>query len=522
MSKSLLIGLRLKTLIKEMQSEVTEMNKVVLRPGIPDDDNRDYLPEKCKESSFVVNENGNNSQPYPEGLIEVTESISGQEQNVWYEYVPKNYNSSLPVPLVISLHGGLMTGWGQAIYTSWTLMAERDGFIVIFPNACRGRVWQVQWGKWDYSPDKSIPGDIDDLPEGIIQSPKNLDENEDVMLLLNLIDLMKKKYNIDNRRIFMQGMSMGNLMTDLFARNFGDVLAGAAGSGCSSFLSTLYDQSGNIINKAGPVPMWHSRPELNGIPPGDDGLSADEYNREYWLNVNECELVPEIEINGETNLAFFKGSKADYVYCDIKNRDHGQSFDDASLIWDHFFSGLRRLDNGSFENVHSDMISKFDTRSVAFADGMNRVWFDNGIISMSTPAVIWNKLKYHGLNGGKKVRGSYMCVPLSTLGLVFNCVCTYSPDRLSAEIRLADGRLLQVARGNIGCVIDDRVRQMYCETLQRDDELLISVEWFSRMILNYHTSSCDGIVYISDHHNEISKGMAYLIRDLLSVETYIN
>ena len=28
---------------------------------------------------------------------------------------------------------------------------------------------------------------------------------------------------------------------------------------------------------------------------------------------------------------------------------------------------------------------------------------------------MWNKLKYHGLQGAKKIRGSYLCVPLSFL-----------------------------------------------------------------------------------------------------------
>ena len=32
---------------------------IILLAGIPDDDNRDYLPERLKESRIVVNENGN-------------------------------------------------------------------------------------------------------------------------------------------------------------------------------------------------------------------------------------------------------------------------------------------------------------------------------------------------------------------------------------------------------------------------------------------------------------------------------
>ena len=49
--------------------------KMILRPGTPDDDNREYLPEKKKGSDIVVNENGNNSQPYPERLKECHEKM---------------------------------------------------------------------------------------------------------------------------------------------------------------------------------------------------------------------------------------------------------------------------------------------------------------------------------------------------------------------------------------------------------------------------------------------------------------
>lgn len=37
--------------------------------------------------------------------------------------VPAGYDGTQKVPLVEGVHGGLMTGWGHAIYTSWTLAA---------------------------------------------------------------------------------------------------------------------------------------------------------------------------------------------------------------------------------------------------------------------------------------------------------------------------------------------------------------------------------------------------------------
>ena len=50
---------------------MSETTKIKLLAGIPDDDNREYLPERLKESEIVVNENGNNSQVYPANLKEM-------------------------------------------------------------------------------------------------------------------------------------------------------------------------------------------------------------------------------------------------------------------------------------------------------------------------------------------------------------------------------------------------------------------------------------------------------------------
>ena len=107
------------------------MNKQVrILPGTPDDANREYLPERIKTTDIVVNENGNNSIVYPEHLQEFHGVVADGLEDEWYEYVPESYDPSRSVPLVIGLHGGLMTGWGHAIYTSWTLVADREGFPI--------------------------------------------------------------------------------------------------------------------------------------------------------------------------------------------------------------------------------------------------------------------------------------------------------------------------------------------------------------------------------------------------------
>lgn len=485
--------------------------KLHLRAGTPDDANREYLPEAIKGSDIVVNENGNNSQPYPVGLREVTGILADGLEDRWYEYIPASYDGSRPVPLVIGNHGGLMTGWGHAVYTSWTLVADREGFICVFPDAHSKRMWTVE-GVFDHFDPKEAP----DLP--IQMAPQDWTQNHDMKFLEALILYMEKNYNIDSGRVFMQGMSMGNLMTSMFARYKGQLLAGAAGSGGPTKPGLLYSKEGKILNQGGTMAIWQSRPEKNGLPPGGhyDEAVVNKYARFYWMKINECDPIPQIRIEGEDNFAFYHGEKADLVYLDIKNRDHGQTLDEAFLYWDYLFSGVRRESDGTLTMGESIRPRKGDPFAIAVSENYDQCWFQNRLHRLTTPAVRWKKLKYHGLNGGQIVRGEYLCVPLRFLAEAVGAQYRPGKDKLTAELVLQDGRHLQFARGSIGCMIDDTMRCMYCEALYRNGELLVSIEWFCKYLFNYHVSDCNGVVYVTDHFAELSFFMADLIKDLLA------
>ncbi|RCX19476.1 poly(3-hydroxybutyrate) depolymerase [Anaerobacterium chartisolvens] len=485
--------------------------KITILPGTPDDDNREYLPEIIRTTDVVVNENGNNSQVYPARLAENKGVIADGLEDIWYEYVPESYDPAKKTPLVFSMHGGLMTGWGQAIYTCWTMVADREGFIVVFPNANSRRFWVVECDEETYA-ERSKP-----RPDGVYLNPfpENPDDNHDMKAVLGLIDLMKSKYNIDEGRIFMQGMSMGNLMTHQFARYFGNVLAGAAGAGGPSDLGVIFDKNGNINNRAGHLAVWQSRPELNEFLNPRSELEKNRLNKEYWLKINGCKALPQISIQGENNYAFYTGDKADLVFLDIKNRDHGQTLDDAELVWDYLFSGTRREPDGRI--VHSETIAPRtgDEFAIAIAKDCKKAWFKNSVTDMSGRAILWQKLKYHGLEGGQEVRGEYLCVPLSFIAEVFEAKYQPSEDSLTAVLILKDGRELQFARGSIGCVIDNRISAMLCEALHRSGELYISFEWFCRYFYNLHVSVFDDVLYVTDHYNVLSMNMAYLINGIL-------
>ena len=481
-----------------------------LRAGTPNDENRDYVPLGIPGTDMTVNENGNNSQVWPERLREYTGELADGLTDRWYEYVPTSYDGSRPVPLVVSNHGGQMSGWAQAVYSSWTLLAEREGFICVFPDAHELKMWMIQGmaDKVRAHPELVLPIPMD---------PPDWRDNHDVKFVRALIGRMQETYNIDAGRIYMHGMSMGHMMTDQFARFHGDLLAGAAGSGAGSMASQLYDADGGLRNWGGPVPMWISHPELNGMDgPKEEENAQQKTSRSYWSEVNGIRSLPQIRIEGEDNYAFYHGEKADLVWLDIKNRDHGQTLDEAFLIWKYLFSGCRRLPDGTVMCEGSLAAAEGDAHALAFAAGSHKAWLHNAPVALPTAPLMWDKLKYHGLEGGTMVRGRYLCVPLRFLAERFGTSYETNEAGTEASVTLRDGRRAQFARGVIACLVDDELVDMYCETLQREGELLVSVEWFCRWLLNLNVSACGDVVYVTDHVAELSTFMAELLKELLS------
>ncbi|WP_407270054.1 alpha/beta hydrolase family esterase [Radiobacillus sp. PE A8.2] len=484
--------------------------KIFIKPGTPNDGNREYLPEAIQGSNMVVNENGNNSQVYPTRLTEHSDSLADGIPDTWYEYVPSSYDGACKVPLVISLHGGLMTGWGQSIYSSWTIVSERDGFIVVFPNAHERRIWVLECEK------KTMEILGEPNPGGFYMHtpPKQPEDNHDLKFLLMLIERMKQKYNIDESRIFMHGMSMGEIMSSQFARYYGRILAGQAGSAGVTWPEVLFDEQGEVINRAGSIPIWQSRVEHESIPLHED--ETDEFvkrNREYWKKINLIDQFPEIKIVGEDNFAFYQGDHADYVFRDIKNRDHGQTFDDAELIWDYLFSGLQRGKNGEVVNNEPLCQRIGDAYAIALATGSAKAYVNNRIVMMSGPSIMHQKLKYHGLNGEAIVRGEYFLVPISFVATVFEAIYISEEGGRFGELILKDGRTLQFAQGSIGCVVNNRVHSMFCEAVYKDGELYVPIEWICKKVFDNHTSNCEDVLYITDHYAELSLNMALIIRD---------
>ena len=79
----------------------------------------------------------------------------------------------------------------------------------------------------------------------------------------------------------------------------------------------------------------------------------------------------------------------------------GRHWTKRFLYWDYLFSGTRREEDGTITHEANIIPRKGDSFGIAVAPGYDKAWFDNRVVELGTKAVQWDKLKYHGLNGGQ-------------------------------------------------------------------------------------------------------------------------
>lgn len=114
--------------------------------------------------------------------------ISGGLTREYMLHVPTRRDSSAPVPLVISLHGGAIWPAAQRDISQWNRVADANGFIVAYPSAVAGRgprAWRASGG----------PG-----------------QRRDMQFIADLIDTLARRYRIDRERVYVDGLSNGGGM----------------------------------------------------------------------------------------------------------------------------------------------------------------------------------------------------------------------------------------------------------------------------------------------------------------------
>ena len=131
-------------------------------------------------------------------------------------YVPTSYDGSDATPLVIALHGLGSGTMYMMEYHNLVEVAENHGFIVATPMGYNERGWYGARGQGnEFNRRRDDPG------------PENLGalSEQDV---LNVLAIVRDDYNVDDRRIYLIGQSMGGGGTWYLGSKYSDIWAALA------------------------------------------------------------------------------------------------------------------------------------------------------------------------------------------------------------------------------------------------------------------------------------------------------
>ncbi|MCF6241944.1 MAG: alpha/beta hydrolase fold domain-containing protein [Bacteroidales bacterium] len=214
-------------------------------------------------------------------------------------YIPGGIENKT-VPLIFELHGGGiyiedMTGESgyKTPYKLWMTLAEREKFIVVYPEGMDGKYNKPTWN--DCRADCIVSSNADD-----------------VYFIETLINIISKNYQIDENRIYVSGTSNGGFMALRLAVEFGDRIAAVAAiaaampavSDCNQPVKPI---SILFMNGTDDNHMPYYGGYVSNPPNPDYGSAMSTENSvKFWVNFNNTDTVPDT-----------------FVYPDIDTTDGG-------------------------------------------------------------------------------------------------------------------------------------------------------------------------------------------------------
>ncbi len=192
-------------------------------------------------------------------------------------HAPENLDPSTPVPLVVTFHG--FAEWPMHVMRTsrWNDLADKYGFIVVYPSGS-GMPKRWRTGVSGTSYDDATP---------------------DIRFVTDLIADLQARYNIDSRRIYLNGFSNGGGISHMLAFQMADRIA-AFGSVSGAL---IYPTQGQAL--ARPVPFIAFHGTADHIVPFYGG-STNHFRFSFppvtnwvrnWADLNGCDPTPKAIFN---------------------------------------------------------------------------------------------------------------------------------------------------------------------------------------------------------------------------------
>lgn len=263
----------------------------------------------------------------------------------WYVYIPQSVrcNSDKKVPLVLAMHGYTCTGEIYAGNSGWYDVAEKHGFIVVFPSALHAKVNMPEQGLMpDWAPLNAWNVFLED------------DRPDELKFFSFLLDKMIAEYPVDEHRVFATGHSWGSLMTEMLALGLTERFAAVAP--CSgAFFGGAYEKMTSLPYAAEngvqlPIWMFWGTDEEWLIPCEPTHENETGLTVELWLERNnKADMIPAdwaqrtCTVNGRFKDHYFdREGTAPVQFTQVDYMPHATMPEMSFRIWEEFFSKFSR------------------------------------------------------------------------------------------------------------------------------------------------------------------------------------
>ena len=213
------------------------------------------------------------------GVSQHTLEVDGLERT-YTQFVPSGYTGTEYIPLVLSLHGVLSNAAQQQRYTGWNAIAERENFIVVYPEGTP-LLFGYRWNA----------GEALNNERPAMNPARENTPVDDVAFIRALMTSYVNDFCIDPARIYVNGFSNGGGMTAHLACALSDRIA-AIGTVAGAFTAIP-----GGCNPERPVSVIAFQGGADRIVPPEGNarmglISAADWVAE-WADRDECDPAPE-------------------------------------------------------------------------------------------------------------------------------------------------------------------------------------------------------------------------------------
>jgi polyhydroxybutyrate depolymerase len=259
--------------------------------------------------------------PPPSGPVTCTgkPGASGNETRNWngIQYIvhfPPNLDPNQGVPLVFVDHGFTMSGSSMQGITNFDAVADREGFVVAYPNGDGGAFpWNVGVGAC--------------APGGLISATAA----DSIGYHQGMADSIEESQCINRSQIFVTGFSMGGYFSHHMGCEAGNTFARAVGPHSGG------TYPGDCPQQPLPVFIMHG-----GSDSFIDHILCGEGARDYWIQRNGCTSQFESKpVQGGT-CEWYSGCdpNGQTVFCEFAGVGHSWAGGATDAVWSFFQSYL--------------------------------------------------------------------------------------------------------------------------------------------------------------------------------------